>query len=78
MSTTTVRVDTRTHARLLELATASERSLVDTVDDAVEALSRQRFALKVRAEIAELRADAAAWTDYLADAEATSVTDGLG
>ncbi len=78
MSTTTVRVDTRTHARLLELAAASQRSLVDTVDDAVEALARQRFASKVRGEIADMRTDPAAWADYLADADATSVADGIG
>ena len=70
MATTTIRIDTDTHARLV--------SLIDTVRDAVEALRRQRFARRVTAEIAELRSDPEAWASYLADAETTSVTDGVG
>ncbi len=78
MATTTIRIDTDTHARLVELSDAAGASLIDTVRDAVEALRRQRFARRVMAEIAELRSDPAAWAAYLADAESTSVTDGLG
>lgn len=78
MATTTIRIDTDTHARLVELSDAAGASLIDTVQDAVEALRRQRFARRVTAEIAELRSDPGAWESYLADAERTSVTDGLG
>lgn len=77
MATTTIRVDTETHARLLELSKASGNSLIDTVRDAAEALRRQRFAHQVGTELAELRQDSEAWTAYLAEADATSVADGV-
>jgi hypothetical protein len=77
MSTTTIRVDTPTHARLVELSRTTGDSLIDTVRDATEALRRQRFATHVTAELAELRRDPAAWEDYLAEAETTSVSDGI-
>lgn len=78
MATTTVRIDADTHARLVELSDAAGASLIDTVRDAVEALRRQRFARRAAAEMAELRSDPQAWESYLAEAESTSVTDGLG
>jgi predicted transcriptional regulator len=78
MATTTVRVDSDTHARLLEMSTASGASLIETVREAAEALRRQRFARQVTAELNELRADPDAWTDYVAEADRTSVTDGIG
>lgn len=78
MATTTIRVDTATHAKLLELARSTGSSLVETVRDAAEALRRQRFARQVASEYASLRADPAAWGDYLAEAESSSVADGIG
>ena len=78
MATTTIRIDTDTHARLVELSDAAGASLIDTVRDAAEALRRQRFARRVAAEIAELRRDPEAWASYLTEAESTSVPDGLG
>lgn len=78
MGTTTIRVDTDTHARLTELSRATGSSLIETVRDATEALRRQRFAHQVADEIAALRSDPEAWTAYLAEAKSTSVTDGLG
>ena len=78
MGTTTIRVDTDTHARLLELSRDTGDSLIETVRDATEALRRQRFASQVTSELASLKADPAAWTDYLAEADTTSVTDGIG
>ncbi|MCP3973603.1 MAG: hypothetical protein GY720_03830 [bacterium] len=78
MSTTTIRVDTDTHARLVELSRATGASLVDTVREAAEALRRIRFADQVGAELAELQRDPQTWDAYLAEAEATSVNDGIG
>ncbi|WP_420638360.1 hypothetical protein [Candidatus Poriferisocius sp.] len=75
--TTTIRIDAETHARLVELGDASNTSLIDTVRQAAEALRRQRFARQVSAELAELRRDPQAWNAYLAEADATSVNDGL-
>lgn len=78
MGTTTIRVDSDTHARLLELSRATGTSLIETVRDAAEALRRQRFAQQVAAELAELRNDPAAWEAYISETDATSVTDGIG
>jgi hypothetical protein len=77
MATTTIRVDTETHAALLAIAEASGMSLIDTVRAATTALQRQRFAEGVSRQLDELRADTAAWADYLADADRTSVRDGI-
>jgi predicted DNA-binding protein len=78
MATTTIRVDTGTHARLVELSRATGATLIETVRDAAEALRRQRFAHQVAAELAELRRDPASWESYLAEADSTSMTDGIG
>ena len=77
MTTTTIRVDRETHAKLLELSSASGSSLMETVRDAAEALRRQRFARQVASELVALRGSQSAWADYLADAEATAVGDGV-
>lgn len=76
-NTTTIRVDHGTHERLVELSRAADTSLIQTVRDAAEALRRERYARRVRAEFAALRADPQAWQEYLADAELTAVTDGV-
>lgn len=78
MSTTTIRVDTDTHAQLLELSQATGDSLIETVRDATEALRRQRFASRVTYELAQLKDDPTAWADYLTEANTTSVSDGIG
>jgi len=78
MGTTTIRVDRETHARLVELSKATGRSIVDTVRDAVEALRRQQFASRVAVELADMRDDPAGWQAYLAEADSTSVADGVG
>lgn len=75
--TTTIRVDTDTHAQLLELSAETGSTLMETVHEAAEALRRQRFGQRVADELATLREDPSAWQDYLAEAESTSVADGL-
>lgn len=77
MQTTTIRVDRETHARLLEISEATGDTLTKTVRDAAEALQRLRFGLRVQEELAVLKSDPAAWDDYLAQAETTSVSDGI-
>jgi hypothetical protein len=78
MATTTIRIDVETHAHLIHLSEAAGDSLVDTVRQAADALARQRFADRVAGEVDALHSDSAAWDDYLGDAEATAVTDGIG
>ena len=77
MATTTVRVDTETHQQLLEMSEQDGVSLIQTLRDATEALRRERFAHQVAEELAALRANPEAWADYLAEGEATSVSDGI-
>ena len=77
MGTTTIRVDTDTHAQLIELSEFTGSSLMATVRDAAEALRRQRLASRVAIELSEIRDDPEAWSDYLAEGDATTVTDGL-
>ena len=60
MRTATIRVDTDTHARLLDVSNATGASLIETVRDAAEALRRQRFAHQVADELADLQLD---WND---------------
>jgi len=78
VSTTTIRVDTDTHAHLVEMSKESGTSLIETVRDAAEALRRQRFAHQVVVELAGLRRHPEVWEAYLAEAGSTSVTDGIG
>ena len=78
MGTTTIRVDTETHARLVEISSSTGASLIETVRDAAEALSRLRFAKQVGEELANLRDHPEKWAAYLASADSTSVTDGIG
>ena len=78
MGTTTIRVDTDTHARLVEMSESTGNSLIETVREAAEALRRLRFARQVASELSELRDDSEAWSAYLAEADSTSVADGLG
>jgi hypothetical protein len=75
--TTTIRVDTETHAQLVSLSESTGHSLLATVREAAEALRRQRFANRVANELAALRADPRTWSEYLAEAETTQVTDGI-
>ncbi|MCY3850839.1 MAG: hypothetical protein OXF75_08570 [Acidimicrobiaceae bacterium] len=77
MATTTIRVDLETHTQLVELSNESGDTLGNTVHDAAEALRRLRFGLRVQEELAALRSDPAAWADYLTEAEASSVADGI-
>lgn len=76
-STTTIRVDSETHARLTALGSEAGQTLIETVRDAAEALRRQRFASRVGQELAELQDDPVAWAAYLVDGDATSVGDGI-
>jgi predicted DNA-binding protein len=77
VGTTTIRVDTATHARLVELSEFTGSSLMATVRDAAEALRRQRFAQQVVTELTELRNDPQASSGYLREADTTSVADGV-
>ncbi|NNC79421.1 MAG: hypothetical protein HKN94_04630 [Acidimicrobiales bacterium] len=76
MGTTTIRVDTETHAQLLALSQLSGASLIETVRAATKALRRQQFAQTVTEQLEALRGDPGRWNAYIADGEA-AVSDGI-
>lgn len=78
MDTATIRVDTATHERLVELSRQTDSSLIDTVRDAAEALRRQQFASGVAEELDRMRNDPNRWNAYLGEADSSSVADGVG
>ncbi len=78
MATTTIRVDKETHAKLVELGSLRNASLMETVRDATAALHRVQFANRVVDELESLHADPDAWADYLDEGDLTSVSDGVG
>lgn len=77
MPTTSIEVDPETYAKPPKLSEEAGATLADTLSDAAEALRRQRFGRTVAKEFEDLRKDPEAWADYLAEAEATHVSDGI-
>lgn len=74
-STTTIRVDRETHAALLKMSQATGRPLMETVKAATEALRRQAFADRVRAELEAMSSDEL--ESYRAEVDTYPVGDGL-
>jgi predicted transcriptional regulator len=70
MASETVRIKPETHAKLKHLADVSGRSMPEILDDAVEALRRQRLLEETNEAYAALRADAKAWQKELAERSA--------
>ena len=62
MGYTTVRISSRAHKALKELATNDARPMQALLDEAVEALRRKRFLERTNEAFAGLRKDAAAWS----------------
>lgn len=76
MGTTTIRVDTETHARLAELARERGETLMDAVAAAAEELWKVEFAKRLMAQYEELRKDPEAWEEYLAEFD-WAIADGI-
>jgi len=79
MSTTTIRVRSKTRATLRELANSAGLSMQDVLDQAVEQLQRRMYLEGLKADYAALRADSKASRDF--DREAAlwdrATADGL-
>lgn len=75
----TIRISDAARDALRGLARAEGKSMLALVDEAVEALRRQRFLEQVNAAYAVLREDRAAWSDIERERGAwdTALTDGL-
>lgn len=71
---TTIRVDSVTHERLMKLSTELDTSIVDIVRRALTELEQARFIDQVTADFDALRADPQAWASYSDD---FAVVDGV-
>ncbi|MGD9793707.1 MAG: hypothetical protein AB7V43_09520 [Acidimicrobiia bacterium] len=66
---TTIRVPVELRERLRRVSQDRHASLTDTLRDALEALRREEFYESLARSEDALRADPAAWADYLVEAE---------
>ena len=75
----TIRISDSAHGTLRELSKAEGKPMLALLDEAVEALRRQRFLEQVNAAYATLRADPRAWKAIEGERRAWDVTlpDGL-
>ena len=64
---TTIRVDSSTHDRLMKLADELNTSIVDIVRRALTELEQSRFMDQVVTDFEALRADPEAWAEYSKD-----------
>ena len=64
---TTIRVDSGTHDRLMKLADELNTSIVDIVRRALTELEQSRFMDQVVTDFEALRADPEAWAEYSKD-----------
>jgi hypothetical protein len=79
MGHATTRISASAHQVLRELSKAEGRPMLALLDEAVEALRRQRFLEQVNAAYATLRTDSRAWEAVERERRAWDVTlpDGL-
>ena len=68
-ASTTIRVSVEQRERLRRLAEAFDSTMADTLDEALEALRRQRFYEGMAAAEQELRTEPAAWEAYRRERE---------
>jgi hypothetical protein len=75
----TTRISASAHGTLREMSKAEGKPMLALLDEAVEALRRQRFLERLNAAYATLRADARAWDAVEDERRAWDVTlpDGL-
>jgi predicted transcriptional regulator len=75
----TIRISDETRGTLRELARVEGKSMLALIDEAVEALRRQRFLEQVNAAYATLRDDPRTWEEIEAERREwdTTLADGL-
>ena len=75
----TTRISASAHETLREMSKAEGRPMLALLDEAVEALRRQRFLERVNAAYAAMRKDTRAWKDMEGERRAWEATlsDGL-
>jgi len=79
-ATTTVRVASRTHRLLQDLARATGKPMTEVLEEAVEQYQADRFFAELDAAYRALRADPGAWRDEQEERSLLDNTlpDGLG
>jgi predicted transcriptional regulator len=79
MTTTTIRVSTRTRDTLHELARAAGVPMQHVIEEALEVYRRQQILLATNAAYAALRANETAWNNLVAEHAAwdDALADGL-
>jgi predicted transcriptional regulator len=77
--TTTVRISKRARANAEAVAAATNRSMSNVIEEAVDAYRREIFWRHYEEGIGRLRQDPEAWADYVGEreAEAGALRDGL-
>jgi predicted transcriptional regulator len=78
MSATTVRISPKGHALLRRLATASEASMSEVLDQALETYRRQKFLEEAGAAYDTLRRDPQAWKKHQSEMSEWEATLGDG
>jgi len=69
-TSTTIRVSTEQRERLRRLAEDRDATMADTLDAALESLRRERFYEQMAIDEQRLRADPAAWDNYVRERDA--------
>jgi hypothetical protein len=77
---TTVRVDSKVHTKLHELAAEEQRPIGQVIEDAIDQYRRAKFWQGVQEDYARLRADPVAWKEYQDEIALwdSTASDGLG
>lgn len=66
-TSTTIRVSVEQRERLRQLARARDATMADTLDDALDALRRDRFYEAMARAEADLRSDPDRWAAYITE-----------
>ncbi len=74
----TVRVDPKLHATLRALADAEQRSISQVIEEAIDRYQKDNFWKAMHEGFARLRADPAAWREYLDEVTLWDLVSGDG
>jgi hypothetical protein len=79
MSVATVRISEGSHQSLKELAQRTGQTMIEVLDQALEAYGRKLFFEQMNAGYAEMRADRSAWAEHLGERKSwdAALLDGL-
>ena len=70
--TTTIRVDSRTHERMVNLSEKTGRSIVDLARDAVASYERKLGQERAAQQLVEMKKDPVAWQEFIDEIDAVT------